>query len=93
LRNQIVGAQIMGIGGALFEQLQFDKQRIVNGRLSRYRVPRFTDIPEFDVVLVDRKDLPSVGAGETPITTVAPAIGAAIFAATGERKRRLPLLG
>jgi isoquinoline 1-oxidoreductase len=93
LRNQITGAQIMGLGGALFEQLQFDKQRIVNGRLSRYRVPRFSDIPEFEVIVVDRKDVPSAGAGETPITTVAPAVGSALFAATGDRKRRLPLLG
>jgi isoquinoline 1-oxidoreductase len=42
-------------------------------------------------VLLDRKDLPSAGAGETPIVTIAPAIANAIFSATGERLRSLPL--
>jgi isoquinoline 1-oxidoreductase len=40
-------------------------------------VPRFKDVPPIDVVLLDRKDLPSAGAGETPIVCVAPAIGSA----------------
>lgn len=42
-------------------------------------------------VLRDRKELPSSGAGETPIIGIAPAIGNAIFAATGVRLRSLPL--
>lgn len=40
---------------------------------------------------MDRKDLPSVGAGEAPIIGIAPAIGNAIFEATGKRLRSLPL--
>ena len=55
-------------------------------------MPRFSDVPQIDVVLVDRKDLPSAGAGETPIVAVAPAVGNAIFAATGRRLRALPLV-
>jgi len=43
-------------------------------------------------VLVDRKDLPSAGAGETPIVGVAPAIANGIFAASGERLRAMPLM-
>jgi nicotinate dehydrogenase subunit B len=92
LRNQVEGALVQGIGGALFERLQFDADRIVNDKLSGYRVPRFTDVPEIDVILVDRRDLPSAGAGESPITVVAPAIGTAIYAATGRRIRQLPML-
>jgi nicotinate dehydrogenase subunit B len=42
-------------------------------------------------VLVNRKDLPPAGAGETPIVGLAPAVGNAIFAATGKRLRALPL--
>jgi isoquinoline 1-oxidoreductase len=42
-------------------------------------------------VLVDRKDLPSAGAGETPIVGLAPAVGNAIFQATGSRIRSLPM--
>lgn len=91
LRNQIEGAFIQGIGGALFEAIDFDHGVIRNAHLAQYRVPRFSDVPPLDVVLVDRKDLPSMGAGETPIFGVAPAIGAAIFDASGIRVRRLPM--
>ena len=91
LRNQIVGANIMGLGGALFEAIQFANGRILNARFSRYRVPRFRDVPEIQVVLLDRKDLPSAGAGETPLVGLAPALGNAIFDATGARLTSLPL--
>ena len=91
LENQISGAMVMGIGGALFEQIEFAKGKILNARLSRYRVPRFADAPKIEVVLVDRKDVRSAGAGETPIVGLAPAVGNAIFAATGVRLRSMPL--
>jgi isoquinoline 1-oxidoreductase len=54
-------------------------------------VPRFSDIPEIEVVLVDRPDLPSAGAGETPIVGLAPAVANAVFDFTGTRLRSLPL--
>lgn len=92
LRIQVEGAIVQGLGGALFEAVEFDRGKILNARLSRYRVPRFSDTPELVTVLLDRKDLPSAGAGETPIVCVAPAIGNAIFDATGLRLRSLPLL-
>jgi isoquinoline 1-oxidoreductase len=91
LRNQIEGAMMMGLGGALFEAVRFEDGLVTTDRFSRYRVPRFSDLPELDVVLIDRKDLPSAGAGETPLICVAPAIGNAIFDATGTRLRSLPL--
>jgi nicotinate dehydrogenase subunit B len=91
LRNQVEGAVAMGIGGALFEQIDFADNKIANARLSRYRVPRFADMPVIESVLIDRKDLPSAGAGETPIVGIAPAIGNAIFDAIGKRIRSLPL--
>ncbi len=91
LRNQVTGAIIMGLGGARFEAVQFSNGRIRNNRFSRYRLPRFQDVPRIEVVLLDRKDLTSVGAGETPIVGIAPALGNALFAATGERRRALPL--
>ena len=64
----------MGLGGALFEAIEFDDGKILNPRFSKYRVPRFGDMPQIEVVLVDRKDLPSAGAGETPIVGIAPAV-------------------
>jgi isoquinoline 1-oxidoreductase len=92
LRNQIDGAVSMGLGGALFERIDFADGKIATNRLARYRVPRFADMPVIESVLVDRKDLPSAGAGECPIMGVAPAVGNAIFDATGQRVRSLPML-
>src|SRR5438874_381958 len=91
LKNQIEGAITMGIGGALFESIQFENGRILNPRFSDYQVPRFKDVPAIEVVLVGSKDVPSAGAGETPIVGIAPAVGNAIFNATGIRLRSLPM--
>ena len=92
LRNQVVGAMIQGLGGALFEAIEFENGRIKNPHFASYRVPRFRDVPEIEAVLLDRKDIPSAGAGETPIMAVAPAIGNAIFDATGVRLNNLPMV-
>jgi nicotinate dehydrogenase subunit B len=81
LNNQVEGGVVQGLGGALFEAIEFAEGRIVNGSMSRYRVPRFGDMPAtIDVILMNRPDLPSAGAGETPIVAVAPAIGSAVRA-------------
>jgi nicotinate dehydrogenase subunit B len=89
--RQIEGATVTGLGGALFEAIHFDGGRILNASLRSYRVPRFTDVPETETVVLDRPDLPSAGAGETPIVALAPAIANAIVAAGGPRLRSLPL--
>ncbi len=91
LKNQIEGAIVMGIGGALFEAIDFSDGGILNSRLSKYRVPRFSDVPKIDIILIDRKDIPSAGAGETPIVGIAPAVANAFFNATGVRIRSMPL--
>jgi isoquinoline 1-oxidoreductase len=91
LKNQIDGAIAMGIGGSIFEAIEFSNNKITNPRLRNYRVPRFADMPKIESVLVDRKDLPSAGSGETPIVGIAPAVGNAIFDATGQRLRSMPL--
>ena len=91
LTNQIEGSVIMGLGGALTEQIDFEEGRILNPAFSAYKVPRFRDAPVLETVLLDRKDLPSEGAGETPIIAIAPAVGNAIFQATGQRLRSMPM--
>ena len=92
LKNQVEGGIMMGLGGALFEAIDFGNGRILNGRLSQYRVPRFHDAPKVEVILINRKDIPSAGAGETPIVGIAPAIANAIHRATGVRVRSMPIL-
>ena len=91
LRKQIEGCIIQGLGGALHEEIRFAEGRVLNPRFSDYRVPRFRDVPPIETVIVDRPDLPSVGAGETPIVAVAPAIANALASATGVRIRSLPI--
>ena len=92
LTNQIEGATVMGLGGALFEAIRFADGEILNASLSTYRVPRFSDVPPIEVILLEADGAPPAGAGETPIVAVAPAIANAIFRASGRRLRSLPLI-
>ena len=89
--NQLSGAIVQALGGALFEAVLFSDGRILNPRLSRYPVPRFRDVPKIELVVLDRKDLPSAGAGEIGLIGVAPAIANAIFAASGVRVQNMPM--
>ncbi len=91
LRAQVEGCIVMGLGGALREAIAFKDGKILNPRFKDYEVPRFKDVPQIDVVLLNRTDLPSVGAGETPMIAIAPAIANAMFAATGKPPEILPL--
>jgi nicotinate dehydrogenase subunit B len=91
LANQIEGAAMMGLGGALFESIDFADGRIRNASMASYRVPRLPDLPDIEVVLLDQPDQPSAGGGETPIVAIAPAIANAIFDACGIRLRSMPL--
>ena len=91
LRAQVEGAIIMGLGPVLHEEMRFENGRMLNASFSEYEVPRFKDVPELDIHLLNRTDLSSAGGGETPIIAVAPAIGNAVFLATGVRLRDLPL--
>ncbi len=65
--------------------------KILNDSFGRYRVPRFDDLPELEIHLINRPDLPSAGAGETPIMAIAPAIANAVFRATGANVQAMPI--
>jgi isoquinoline 1-oxidoreductase len=88
---QVQGCIIMGLGPALREEMRFTDGKMRNAAFSTYLVPRFSDVPELDIHLLNRPDLPSVGGGETPIIAVAPAIANAVFHATGRRIRSMPI--
>ena len=92
LENQVMGSIVQALGGALFEAVEFANGKIINSALSAYRVPRFSDIPKIEIILIDRKDLASAGAGEAGIVGVAPAIRNAILNATGKALNNLPML-
>jgi isoquinoline 1-oxidoreductase len=72
------------------EVVRFDWTSQQTRRLSEYRVPRLNDIPEIEVDLIDRRDIPAAGARESAITLTAAAIANAVFAATGQRFTSLP---
>jgi CO/xanthine dehydrogenase Mo-binding subunit len=91
LLAQVEGSIIQGLGGALMESIQFEGGRLTNGSFGQYRMPRFKDVPPITVTLLDRKDLPAVGAGETPIVVVAPAIASAVSRLKRQPHRALPL--
>jgi len=93
LLSQVQGCIVMGLGGALSEEIEFEKGVILNASFRAYRVPRFQDVPEIEVHLLNRPDLPSAGAGETPIIAVAPAIANAVFDTSGIRIRSMPIRG
>jgi isoquinoline 1-oxidoreductase len=93
LLSQVQGCILMGLGGALWEEIEFQDGRLLNPSFADYRVPRFRQVPRIDVHLVENRDIPPAGGGETPIIAVAPAIGNAVFAATGARLRAMPMRG
>lgn len=90
LRGQVEGAVVMGIGSALFEQASIVDGMLANDNLDRYRIMRMSDTPEIETVLVGDADVPLGGVGEIGMGPVGAAIGNAIYALTGARKRTIP---
>jgi CO/xanthine dehydrogenase Mo-binding subunit len=91
LTAQNLGSIAMALGPALREEIRFEDGKILTDAFSDYAVPRFADVPAVEVHLLDRKDLPSAGAGETPLISVAPAIANAVYQVTGARVREMPM--
>jgi isoquinoline 1-oxidoreductase len=91
LMKQVHGAIIMGIGPALREEVRFENGEIQTASFRSYPVPRYEDVPQLDIHLLNRPDLASAGAGETPIICIAPAIANAVFQSTGKRIRAMPI--
>ena len=78
--------------------MKFEDGKMLNAAFAKYLVPRFDDVPELDIHLLNKPlpvhspaDSPSAGAGETPIIAIAPAIANAVFHATGQRIRQMPI--
>jgi nicotinate dehydrogenase subunit B len=91
VRNQVEGSIVMGMGTALWELMEFDAGRVLTTGFNRYRVPRLSDTPQIDVVLIDDNSNPSTGAGEPGIVPIAAAIANAVADATGTEVEQLPI--
>jgi nicotinate dehydrogenase subunit B len=90
LKNQIEGGIIQGTSWTLKEQIGFDKERIISRDWVSYPILTFPEVPAVDVVLIDRPELPPLGAGEASQGPISAAIANAIRHATGARLRDLP---
>jgi CO/xanthine dehydrogenase Mo-binding subunit len=91
VRNQVEGGAVQAASWTLKERVRFDRCRVTSVDWETYPVMRFSEVPQVEVVLLDRPDLPSVGAGEVAQGPVAAAIGNALADAVGVRVRDLPL--
>lgn len=91
LKNQIEGNVVQGVSRALFEEVHFDELGVRNLDWDSYSTVRFEDVPEVEIVLINRPELGFLGAGEAAIVPVPAAIANAVFDATGARVRDVPL--
>jgi CO/xanthine dehydrogenase Mo-binding subunit len=91
LRNQIEGGTLQGVSRALVEEVTWDEKKVTSIDWGTYpSLSLGAQLPEVETVLIDRRDVAAMGAGETTITLAAAAIGNAIFDATGARIREVP---
>jgi nicotinate dehydrogenase subunit B len=90
LRNQVEGLIVQTLSRTLHEESQFDRSRVTSTDWASYPVLRFPELPAIEVALINRPELPLVGAGEAAAVTVPAALANAIFDATGVRLRRVP---
>jgi nicotinate dehydrogenase subunit B len=88
---QIEGGITMGLGAALYEELEFNGGKIHTSNFDSYRFTKFSDAPSIDALLVDNPDLPPQGCGEPAITTIGAALANAIYDAVGARVFTLPM--
>ena len=91
LKFQIEGNVMQGTSRALMEEVKFDSTGVKSLDWSSYPVIRFKDVPEIDIVLLNRKDMPMLGSGEPSIVSVPAAIANAVFDAVDIRMREVPM--
>jgi nicotinate dehydrogenase subunit B len=90
LKNQIEGNVIQSLSRALKEEVQFDEFRIRSVDWETYPILKFSEVPEVDIILINRPEQPALGAGEPSTVTTASAVANAIFDASGIRLRQIP---
>ena len=90
VKNQVEGNIIQGVSRALLEEVTFDAAGVTSLDWSSYPILKFPDIPELDIVLVNRQDVTPLGAGELSTVPIPAAIASAIFDAVGIKLRDVP---
>jgi len=90
-RMQIEGCLMMGLGYTLSEEVRFDGGRILTRNFDAYELPRFSGMPDVEIVLVKNDELTPQGGGEPAIVPVGAAVANAIFDTTGARLTEMPM--
>ena len=90
VKNQVEGNIVQGVSRALFEEVTFDSSGVTSLDWNSYPILKFADLPDLDIVLINRPDVASLGAGELSTVPVPAAIANGIFDATGIRLREVP---
>ena len=88
---QTEGGITMGLGYALYEDIEFNGGKIKSSSFNNYEITRFSKTPKIECVFVDKKDDKPQGAGEPAIICVGGAIANAVFDACGARVNRMPV--
>ncbi|MBN1459495.1 MAG: molybdopterin-dependent oxidoreductase [Armatimonadetes bacterium] len=91
VHSQIAGGVVMGLGSALWEAVRYEQGRILTKSFASYPIPTFRDTPELDIELVASDSQVPQGPGTAALCAVVPAVVNAVFDATGQRLRELPL--
>ena len=86
---QIQSSVLFGLGATLMQEITVDKGRVQQTNFHQFLLPRITDTPAIDIVLVKSTEKPG-GIGEPAVALVAPAIANALATLTGKRMRKLP---
>jgi isoquinoline 1-oxidoreductase beta subunit len=89
IKAQIEGGMVFGLSAALYNGVTFENGEVQQNNFHDYRQIRINEVPPFEVHIIPSKEEPG-GIGESGTVSAAPALGNAIFAATGKRLRRLP---
>jgi nicotinate dehydrogenase subunit B len=92
VKNQIEGNVLQGVSRALFEEVHLDESGLQTVDWGTYRTLRFEDLPEFEILLMNRPELGFLGVGEAAVIPIPAAIANALFDATGARLREAPLI-
>jgi CO/xanthine dehydrogenase Mo-binding subunit len=87
---QVESAAVYALSAVMKDAITIDRGRVQQANFNDYGVPRMSEMPKVEVHLVMSKEDPT-GIGEPGLPVVAPAVGNAVFAATGKRLRRLPI--
>ena len=89
--QQIEGCLTMGLGYTLSEEVHFTGGEVLEKSFSGYELPRFSQVPKLDTVIVDAPEVASQGGGEPAIVPLGAAVANAIFDAVGARMNRMPM--